>query len=183
MKKTQLGQGHIRGRDSGELLRGDEEGAARPGDPLRIVLGDCRERKGGQSTESSSQTGAREKLRPVPREPCRRREEPASVQGARRPGCPRGRSERRFNRCEGVLRGEPSESEAQSVRSNPLGGCSESEAQSYAAGPGFGGRESSRFLGAKHWKSQKLRQLSPQQPTGWKGFDGVLGHLDGNHSP
>ena len=40
------------------------------------------------------------KLRTVPQEPCRRREEPASVQGALRPGCPRGRSERRSNRCE-----------------------------------------------------------------------------------
>ena len=33
------------------------------------------------------------KLRPVPQEPCRRREEPVSVQGALQPGCPRGRSE------------------------------------------------------------------------------------------
>ena len=59
------------------------------------------------------------KLRPVPQEPCRRREEPASVQGALRPGCPRGRSERRSNRCECVLRGGLRESEAQSFRSDP----------------------------------------------------------------
>ncbi len=59
------------------------------------------------------------KLRPVPQEPCRRREEPASVQGALRPGCPRGRSERRSNRCECVLRGDHRESEAQSFRFDP----------------------------------------------------------------
>ena len=121
------------------------------------------------------------KLRPVPQEPCRRREEPASVQGALRPGCPRGRSERRSNRCECVLRGDHRESEAQSFRSRPLGGCSESKARSYAAGPGFGGRESSRFLGTKRWKSQKLRQLSPERTSEWKGSGRVLGQLDPNH--
>ena len=74
-------------------------------------------------------------------------------------------------------RGGHRESEAQSFRSEPLGGCSESEAQSYAAGPGFGRRESSRFLGTKRWKSQKLRQLSPEQPSEWKASDGEIGPL------
>ena len=55
----------------------------------------------------------------------------------------------------------------------PLGGCSESKARSYAAGPGFGGRESSRFLGTKRWKSQKLPQLSPEQPSEWKAQNPV----------
>ena len=59
------------------------------------------------------------KLRPVPQEPCRRREEPARAQGALRPGCPRGRSERRSNRCDCVLRGDRWESKAQSFRSDP----------------------------------------------------------------
>ena len=130
--------------------------AARPGSYVGNVLGSC-------AREAASQLAMADrrvvKLRPVPQEPCRRREEPASVQGALRPGCPRGRSERRSNRCECVLRG----------------GLRESEAQSYAADPGFGGRESSRFLGTKHWKSQKLSQLSPEQPSEWKARDGEIG--------
>ena len=63
-----------------------------------------------------------------------------------------------------------------------MGGCSESKARSYATGPGFGGRESSRFLGTKRWKSQKLPQLSPEQPSEWKAPEGVLGQLDPDHS-
>ena len=58
-----------------------------------------------------------------------------------------------------VLRGDHRESEAQSFRSDPLGGCSESKAQSYAAGPGFGGRESSRFLGTKRWKKPETASI------------------------
>ena len=58
--------------------------------------------------------------------------------------------------------GRPSGERGSILPVRPLGGCSESEARSYAAGPGFGGREPSRFLGTKRWKSQKLRQLSPQ---------------------
>ena len=79
------------------------------------------------------------------------------------------------------LRGDHWESEAQSFRSDPLGGCSESEARSYAAGPGFGGWEPSRFLGTKRWKSQKLRQLLPEHPTEWKASEGVLAQLDPDH--
>ena len=109
------------------------------------------------------------KLRPVPQEPCRRREEPASVQGALRPGCPRGRNEDAPTTANMSLRGDHRESEAQSFRSDPLGDCSESEAQSYAAGPGFGGRESSRFLGGKRWKSQKTASIIARTSDRRKG--------------
>ena len=44
------------------------------------------------------------------------------------------------------------------------------------------GRESSRFLGTKRWKSQKLRQLSPEQPSEWKTSEGVAGQLSAHHS-
>ena len=90
--------------------------AARPGSYVGNVLGSC-------AREAASQLAMADrrvvKLRPVQQEPCRRREEPASVQGALRPGCPRGRSERRSNRCECVLRGGHRESEAQSFRPDP----------------------------------------------------------------
>ncbi len=82
-----------------------------------------------------------------------------------------------------VLRGGHRESEAQSFRSDPWAAVRRAKAQSYAAGPGFGGRESSRFLGTKRWKSQKLHQLSPEHPSEWKASEGVLGHLDPNHLP
>ena len=68
------------------------------------------------------------------------------------------------------------ESEAQSFRSDPWAAVRRAKARSYAAGPGFGEREPSRFLGTKRWKSQKLRQLSPEQPTGWKASEGVSCH-------
>ena len=88
--------------------------AARPGSYVRNVLGSCVE---GEAASQLAMADRRVvKLRPVPQEPCRRREEPASVQGALRPGCPRGRSERRSNRCECVLRGDRWESKAQSFR-------------------------------------------------------------------
>ena len=54
------------------------------------------------------------------------------------------------------LRGGLRESEAQSLRSDPWAAARRAKARSYAAGPGFGGREPSRFLGTKRWKSQKL---------------------------
>ena len=73
--------------------------------------------------------------------------------------------------------GRPSGERGSILPVRPLGGCSESKARSYAAGPGFGGRESSRFLGTKRWKSQKLSQLSPEQPTEWKAPDGEIGPL------
>ena len=56
--------------------------AARPGSYVGNVLGCC-------AREAASQLAMADrrvvKLRPVPQEPCRRREEPASVQGALRP--------------------------------------------------------------------------------------------------
>ena len=73
------------------------------------------------------------------------------------------------------LRGGPSGERGSILPVRPLGGCSESRARSYAAGPGFGGREPSRFLGTKRWKSQKLRQLSPDRTSEWKARDGVIG--------
>ena len=119
MKKTQPGpestqRNGLRGscyemggtnRPADQPQDGPVRDAARPGSYVGNVLGSC-------AREAASQLAMADrrvvKLRPVPQEPCRRREGPASVQGALRPGCPRGRSERRSNRCECVLRGEPS---------------------------------------------------------------------------
>ena len=68
------------------------------------------------------------------------------------------------------LRGDRWESKAQSFRSTPLGGCSESRARSYAAGPGFGGRESSRFLGRETLeKPDNDLSITPHLRVG-KGF-------------
>ncbi len=58
LKKTQLGQGQIRDSTRGNCYVGMKKTQPGPGDPLRIDLGDCGERKDGQSTESSSQAGA-----------------------------------------------------------------------------------------------------------------------------
>ena len=60
LKKTQLGQGQIRDSTRGSCCYvGMKKTQPGPGDfPLRIDLGDCGERKDGQSTKSSSQTGA-----------------------------------------------------------------------------------------------------------------------------
>ena len=67
-------------------------------------------------------------------------------------------------------RGGHRESEAQSFRSEPLGGCSESEARSYATGPGFGGLESSRFLGRETLeKPDNDLSITPHLSVG-KGF-------------
>ena len=141
--------------------------AARPGSYVGNVLGCCVRGKRPALAMADRRVV---KLRPVPQEPCRRREEPASVQGALRPGCPRGRSERRSNRCECVLRGDRWESKAQSFRSTPLGGCSESKARSYATGPGFGGLEPSRFLGRETLeKPDNDLSIAPHLSVG-KGF-------------
>ena len=78
--------------------------------------------------------------------------------------------------------GRPSGERGSILPVRPLGGCSESEARSYATSPGFGGRESSRFLGRKHWKSRKLRQLSPEQPSEWKAQNPVSGQRNLNCS-
>ena len=55
--------------------------------------------------------------------------------------------------------GRPSGERGSILPVRPLGGCSESKARSYAAGPGFGGRESSRFLGRKHWKKPETASI------------------------
>ena len=67
-------------------------------------------------------------------------------------------------------------------RSDPWAAVRRAKARSYAAGPGFGGREPSRFLGTKRWKSQKLRQLSPEQPSEWKAKNPVSSHPNVNCS-
>ena len=79
-------------------------------------------------------------------------------------------------------RGDHRESEAQSLWSDPWAAVRRAKARSYAAGPGFGGREPSRFLGTKRWKSQKLRQLSSEQQSEWKASEGVLGQPNVNCS-
>ena len=130
--------------------------AARPGSYVGNVLGCC-------AREAASQLAMADrrvvKLRPVPQEPCRRREEPASVQGALRPGCPRGRSERRSNRCECVLRGGHRESEAQSFRFDPWVAVRRARLDPMQPVPDSGGRESSRFLGRKHWKKPETESI------------------------
>ena len=64
--------------------------AARPGSYVGNVLGSCAKGKRPASEDLIADRRV-VKLRPVPQEPCRRRGEPASVQGALQPGCPRGR--------------------------------------------------------------------------------------------
>ena len=61
--------------------------AARPGSYVGNVLGSCVRGKRPASEDLIADRRV-VKLRPVLQEPCRRREEPASVQGALRPGCP-----------------------------------------------------------------------------------------------
>ena len=131
VKKTQLGpestqRNGLRGScyEVGENRPAGRSTTGRPGERRSETRELDRQRPGMlREGEAASQLAMADrrvvKLRPVPQEPCRRREEPASVQGALRPGCPRGRSERRSNRCECVLRGDLRESEAQSFRSDP----------------------------------------------------------------
>ena len=131
MKKTRPGpestqRNGLRGScyEVGENRPASRSTTGRPGE-RRSETRELRRQRPGmlREGEAASQLAMADrrvvKLRPVPQEPCRRREEPASVQGALRPGCPRGRSERRSNRCECVLRGGHRESEAQSFRSDP----------------------------------------------------------------
>ena len=79
------------------------------------------------------------------------------------------------------LRGDHRESEAPSFRSGPWAAVRRAKARSSAAGPGFGGREPSRFLGTKRWKSQKLSQLLPERTSEGKGQTPVSGHLGADH--
>ena len=131
VKKTQLGpestqRNGLRGScyEVGENRPACRSTTGRPGERRSETRVLDRQRPGMlREGEAASQLAMADrrvvKLRPVPQEPCRRREEPASVQGALRPECPRGRSERRSNRCECVLRGDHRESEAQSFRFDP----------------------------------------------------------------
>ena len=123
--------------------------AARPGSYVGNILGCCV--RGKRPAYNAIADRRVVKLRPVPQEPCRRREEPARVsEGPKRETlqplrmCPPGR---------------PSGERGSILPVRPLGGCSESKARSYAAGPGFGGRESSRFLGTKHWKKPETASI------------------------
>ena len=129
------------------------------------------------------------KLRPVPQEPCRRREEPASVQDAHQPGCPRGRGagsvsasanvsllSRRSRRSSTRPLDRPhaagrrlslverrGESRARSVRLLRVGD-----------GP-------SRFLGTKRWKKPETASIITRTFDRMEGFRGVLGHLSPDH--
>ena len=118
VKEDAARPGSIRGESTPGscCYAGNEEDAARPGFATS-GLRSCGDVEAASLRRFADRRVV--KLRPVPQEPCRRREEPVSVQGALRPGCPRGRSERRSNRCECVLRGGHRESEAQSFRSDP----------------------------------------------------------------
>ena len=111
--------------------------AARPGSYVGNVLGCC-------AREAASQLAMADrrvvKLRPVPQEPCRRREEPASVQGALRPRVSEGPKRETLQPLRMCPPGRPSGERGSILPVRPLGGCSESKARSYAAGPGFGGR-------------------------------------------
>ncbi len=96
-----------------------------PGDPLCIDLGDYGERKRGQSTKSSSQTGAwgscgqfhRNHAADVRNRPGRTPTRACPVLDTGVSEGPKRQS--RSNRCECVLRGDYRESEAQSFRSDP----------------------------------------------------------------
>ena len=113
------------------------------------------------------------KLRPVPQEPCRRREEPASVQCALRPGCPRGRSERRI--AQGVPASESaSEEQCSTPRPTHAAGRRLSlverrlESRARSVRPLRVGDGPPGFLAGNAGKSQKLRQLSPERTSEWK---------------
>ena len=125
------------------------------------------------------------KLRPVPQEPCRRREEPASVQGALRPEpapysirwCPRGRSERRFSLCECVPSSEsasgeqcstPRPAHAAGRRLSLVERRRESRARSVR--PLRVGDGPSRFLGGKRWKKPETASIIARTTGRMEGF-------------
>ena len=62
------------------------------------------------------------------------------------------------------LRGGRRESEAQSLRSDPWAAVRRAKARSYAACPGFGGRESSRFLGRETLEKPDNGIIISEQP-------------------
>ena len=70
----------------------------------------------------------------------------------------------------GVPPGRPLGEQGSILPVRPLGGCSESKARSYATGPGFGGLESSRFLGRETLeKPDNDLSITPHLSVG-KGF-------------
>ena len=96
----------------------------------------------------------------------------AGAKGTPRPRCPRGRSGKRFGRCECVPLGRPSgERNAQSLRSVPLGGCSESAVLNpMQPVPDSGDREPSRFLGGKQLEKPETDSIIAERPCERKGF-------------
>ena len=184
VRKTQLGQGQIRrDRQRGSCCEGG----------LRPACKSVRDRRGESDAalRRHCRTACMEAAT-QPRDGCAVAMRNGRMLGALRPWCPvlrtgiggavldpstGSRSEKAL-----VPPGLPSGERGSIPSVRSLGGCSESEARSYAAGPGFGGREPSRFLGTKRWKSQKLTQLSPEQPSGWKTSEGVAGQLSAHHS-
>ena len=78
--------------------------------------------------------------------------------------------------------GRPSGERGSILPVRPLGGCSESKARSYAAGPGFWGRESSRFLGRKHWKKPETASIIARTTERMEGPKPCFGPLRPNCS-
>ena len=124
-----------------------------------------------------------------PSEQLRRREDPAGAKGTPRPRCPRGRSGKRFGRCECVPLGRPSgERNARSLRSVPLGGCSESAVlDPMQPVPDSGDREPSRFLGGKQLEKPETDSIIAERPCERKGFGAsppkVFGIVSRNPKP
>ena len=122
--------------------------AARPGSYVGNVLGSC-------AREAASQLAMADrrvvKLRPVPQEPWRRREEPASVQGALRPGCPGFR----IGIGGAVL--DPSTDSRSGKALIPVERRRESRARSVR--PLRVGDGPSRFLGTKRWKKPETASI------------------------
>ena len=136
--------------------------AARPGSYVGNVLGCCV--RGKRPAYNAIADRRVVKLRPVPQEPCRRREEPASVQGALRPRCPRGRSERR------IALGDPSSepaSEEQCSTPRPAHAAGRRlslverrrESRARSVRPLRVGDGLSRFLGTKRWKKPETESI------------------------
>ena len=166
--------------------------AARPGSYFGNVLGCCE--GSGQPCEDLIAGRRVAKLRPNGMTIAPQTWRTAGAQGALRPepapysirGCPRAEAQRRI--AQDVPSSEtaseeqcstPRPTHAAGRRLSLMDRHRESRARSVGTlrvrdGP-------SRFLGTKRWKSQKLRQLSPERTSGWKGPDGVLGQLNPNH--
>ena len=145
--------------------------AARPGSYVGNVLGCCAKGK-RPACEDLIADRRVVKLRPVPQEPCRRREEPASVQGALRPEpapysirwCPRAEAQRR------IALGDPSSepaSEEQCSTPRPAHAAGRRlslverrrESRARSVRPLRVGDGPSRFLGTKRWKKPETASI------------------------